>query len=196
MSVSTQVVTGRNLLPYIADLARLRIEVFRAYPYLYAGTEDYEARYLQTYIQADNAMAVLALADGQVIGASTGVPMRNESETFKLPFIEAGIDPNSLFYCGESVLLPAFRGRGIYQTFFQQRENFARRLPGLRHICFCGVVRPGEHPLKPADYQSLDPVWRHFGYQPRPDLIAHFPWQDIDQSEPTQHPMMFWMKDL
>jgi len=34
--------SGPALLPYIPELARLRIEVFRDFPYLYDGSLDYE----------------------------------------------------------------------------------------------------------------------------------------------------------
>lgn len=47
-----KIVHGTAVTPYIADLARLRIEVFRAFPYLYEGSEDYEVSYLATYAQS------------------------------------------------------------------------------------------------------------------------------------------------
>lgn len=34
--------SGTDLIPYIPELARLRIQVFRDFPYLYDGTLDYE----------------------------------------------------------------------------------------------------------------------------------------------------------
>jgi len=97
MAVNTQLITGAGLIPYLKDLARLRIQVFRDFPYLYDGTEAYEATYLQTYIQADQAMAVVAFDGASIIGASTGVPMANETAAFQQPFIAADIDPDSLF---------------------------------------------------------------------------------------------------
>lgn len=195
MTIAIKVVKGRALGDYIPDLARLRIQVFREYPYLYDGSEDYEANYLRTYGEAANAIAVLALDNGQVVGASTGVPMVSETAAFQQPFIDAGVNPATLFYCGESVLLPEYRRRGIYPTFFREREQFAIAL-GLYEICFCAVVRPDDHPLRPQNYQSLDRVWAQFGYQQQQDLIAHFPWKDIDQEESSQHPMVFWLKTL
>jgi len=42
----------------------------------------------------------------------------------------------------------------------------------------------------------LDAVWRHFGYQSRPDLMTTYPWKDIDEDTETDHPMMFWLKTL
>ena len=44
-----ETVVGDALAKYIPDLARLRMTVFREYPYLYDGSEAYEAEYLRTY---------------------------------------------------------------------------------------------------------------------------------------------------
>jgi hypothetical protein len=35
--------------PYIPELARLRMEIFHEYPFLYAGDVEYEYRYLKKY---------------------------------------------------------------------------------------------------------------------------------------------------
>lgn len=200
MPVVLERVNGSALSRYLPDLARLRIRVFREYPYLYDGTEAYEQQYLSTYISSGRAMAILAIdsdSDGDhIVGASTGVPMHCETEEFKRPFVDAGIAPETVFYCGESVLLPEYRGQGLYKGFFTGREAYARELDSIDTVCFCGVVRPDTHPLKPEGFQPLDAIWQHFGYRPRPDLIAHYRWKDIDQTDETQHPMMFWLKSL
>ncbi len=201
MPVTLNCVSGAALDDCLPDLARLRIRVFREYPYLYDGTEAYEQQYLATYVSSGEAMTILAIDTDrnpgeQVVGASTGIPMRCETEEFVRPFAAAGIDPQTLFYCGESVLLPDYRGQGLYKGFFTGREDYARRHGGFETICFCGIVRPPDHPLRPRDYRPLDDVWRHFGYQPRPDLITDYAWKDIDQPEEAQHPMMFWLKSL
>ena len=39
---------GAAIAPYIDDLARLRLSVFREFPYLYDGTPEYEADHLAT----------------------------------------------------------------------------------------------------------------------------------------------------
>lgn len=49
--------TGEALGAALDDVARLRIEVFRAFPYLYDGDAAYERAYLQTY--RDSADAIL-----------------------------------------------------------------------------------------------------------------------------------------
>ena len=189
-------VTGEALRRHIPDLARLRIAVFREYPYLYDGSEAYESRYLATYTASGRAMAVLAYDGEQVVGASTGIPLLAEDDAFRAPFERLGIPPSSVFYCGESVLLPAWRGKGIYREFFSRREAYAQALAGIRRIGFCAVTRPADHPLRPADWEPLDAVWRHFGYAPDERLATTYAWKDIDQTETTSHPMQFWMKQL
>lgn len=145
-----ETVVGDALAPYIPDLARLRMTVFRDYPYLYDGSEAYEAEYLRTYTAAGQAIAVLARDGDAIVGASTGVPLAAETETLVRPFAALGLDPATVFYCGESVLLPAWRGRGIYRAFFAAREAYARELGGIAWMSFCGVVRPENHPLRPC----------------------------------------------
>ncbi len=39
-----KVISGRQLLPHMESIARLRISVFRAYPYLYDGDMEYEKK--------------------------------------------------------------------------------------------------------------------------------------------------------
>ncbi len=192
----TETVTGDALAAHIPALARLRITVFRDFPYLYDGSEAYEAEYLRTYTAAAQAMAVIARDGETVVGASTGLPLASESEAFRRPFEALGIDPATVFYCGESVLLPAWRGRGIYRAFFDGREAFARALGGMCWITFCGVLRPEDHALRPAGWTPLDPVWRHFGYAPEPRLQTTYDWKDIDQAASSAHPMRFWIKAL
>jgi len=196
MSIQLETVVGGALAGYIPDLARLRMTVFREYPYLYDGSEAYEAEYLRTYAASGEAVAVLARDGDSIVGASTGIPLAAETEAFVRPFEALGLDTTTVFYCGESVLLPAWRGRGIYRAFFEARESYARGLGGMSWMSFCGVVRPENHPLRPPRWEPLDAVWRRFGYAPEPKLRTSYAWKDIDQSASTEHPMQFWLKAL
>lgn len=181
---------------WLEALARLRIAVFREYPYLYEGSLDYETRYLQTYINCQEALAVLLFDGAQVVGASTGLPMMAETPEFRQPVIAGGYDASTFFYCGESTLLPQYRGQGLYKRFFESREQHAKALVNMTQIGFCAVIRPSDHPLKPQNYQPLDGVWIKQGYQQKPDMTAQFNWQDIDQPAETLHPLTFWVKPL
>lgn len=187
---------GREISPYLDDLARLRIKVFRSFPYLYDGDEDYERRYLETYARSPGSLFVLAKDGDDVIGAATGIPMADETDAFKNPFIEQGFDPADIFYFGESVLLPDYRGQGVGVAFFDHREDVARQSGGFTHCCFCAVERPDDHPLKPADYKPLNEFWNNRGYRKVPELQTTYSWKDVGDASETAKPMTFWIKRL
>ena len=185
--------TGADREAALDDLARLRIEVFQAYPYLYDGSLDYERDYLAEFAASDGAVLVAAFDDDRVIGAATGAPMAGQKAEFSRPFEAAGHDPAGIFYFGESVLLPGYRGRGIGHAFFDHREAAATE--ANKSICaFCAVVRPGDHPLRPAGYTPLDAFWRKHGYAPADGLVTELSWTDIGEAAETRKPMQFWMK--
>lgn len=194
-TLRTLTITGSAITHWLEDIAALRIRVFRDFPYLYDGSFDYEREYLRTYTETETSICVLALDGERVVGASTGMAMADETEEFRRPLREAGRDTETIFYCAESILLPDYRGRGLYRSFFDAREAHARRLD-KRLSLFCAVQRPDNHPLRPAGYQSLDRTWRHFGYQPIAGVVARFPWKDIDQAEETEKSLLFYQKLL
>lgn len=194
--VRVQRCSGQDLQQYIADLAQLRIEVFRDFPYLYDGNLAYEENYLQTYIKCPEAVIVLALDGDQVIGASTGIPMQYESEAFIKPFIEQGYDPKRVFYCAESVLKKQYRGLGLGVRFFEEREGHALALGGFDYFSFCCVQRSDEHPLRPASYVPLDKFWNKRGYTKHPELTTSYDWKDIDEDHETSKAMTFWLKKV
>jgi GNAT superfamily N-acetyltransferase len=191
-------ITGNdgNLEAHLEDLARLRIEVFRAFPYLYDGSLAYEMSYLETYKACPESIVVLVLDGEKVVGATTGLPLDAETEEFQRPFVDAGYDPSKVFYCAESVLLPEYRGRGVYPQFFAEREGHARSLGRFDVCSFCCVERPEDHPLRPADYVPLDRIWSRFGYIKHPELRTSYSWKDVDETEESAKPMVFWMKPL
>jgi GNAT superfamily N-acetyltransferase len=71
--------------------------------------------------------------------------MMHQKAAFREPFAARGIDVTRLFYFGESVLLPEYRGHGIGHAFFDAREAAARRA-GASAACFAAVVRAPDHP--------------------------------------------------
>jgi len=190
-----EALTGAALDAALDDVARLRIEVFRDFPYLYDGDLDYERRYLEVYRDSARAVLVGAFDGDRLVGAATGTPLADHAEDFAAAFAGTGIDMGTVFYCAESVLLPAWRGRGIGHRFFGLREDHAGR-NGFSRVAFCAVVRPADHPLRPADHAPLDPFWRKRGYAPLAGAVASFRWKDIDQAEETAKPLQFWMRNL
>ncbi|MDD5578875.1 MAG: GNAT family N-acetyltransferase [Methylobacter sp.] len=187
--------SGAALQQYIPELARLRIEVFREFPYLYDGDFDYEKKYLQTYMDCSDSVIVLAFDGDKIVGASTAIPMKYETNELKKPFIENAYNLDDVFYCSESVLNKQYRGLGIGVRFFEQREAHAEDLGGFKHITFCCVERPIDHPRRPADYAPLDQFWNKRSYFKHPELRTTYNWKDLDDIKETPKPMIFWLKD-
>eukprot|EP00903_Cladosiphon_okamuranus_P022245 g20458.t1 len=178
MPADIRTLTGEELTAALNDLARLRISVFRSWPYLYEGSLEYEAEYLQRYARTEGAVIVGAYDGSRLVGAATGEPLGAELEAFKTPFLKQGLDPENVFYMAESVLDPAYRGQGIGHRFFDEREAHARRL-GFGEAAFCAVIRPDTHPLKPLG-----------------GVVVTFPWRDVGENEETDKPMQVWHRNL
>ena len=193
--MEVRVLTGEALLAALPDVARLRIEVFRAWPYLYDGDLAYEEGYLRPYADSPRAIVVGALDRGRLVGAATGAPLVEHAENFAAAFAGSGLDMSKIFYCAESVLLPEYRGQGVGHAFFDEREAHARQL-GFEICAFCSVVRPDDHPARPAEYRPLDGFWRARGYEPLPGVVAEFRWKDLGQADETAKPLQFWMRRL
>lgn len=189
-------VTGAAIEPYIADLARLRIEVFREYPYLYDGDLDYEARYLRTYSASPESLFVLVRDQGRIVGAATAVPMEHEEAAFRQPFAARGLDPARVFYYGESVLARAYRGRGLGGRFLDERERYARELGRFQHAVFCAVERAPDDPRRPPGYRPLDGLWQARGFRKIPDLTTTYAWKELGEDTPSPKLMTFWRKEL
>jgi GNAT superfamily N-acetyltransferase len=192
--LSVQRFAGVGAEPYLPELARLRIQVFREWPYLYEGTLDYEHRYLQSYL-VPQALIVIAFDGKQVVGASTALPLLAHADVAPAMIDAAGLPPAEVFYFGESVLDAGYRGRGIGHRFFDEREGFARDL-GYRHAAFCAVERPAQHPSRPPDYVPHDAFWTKRGYVRHPEVRTSFSWRDVGEASETEKPMVFWIKPL
>jgi GNAT superfamily N-acetyltransferase len=188
-------VTGAAITPHLDALAALRMRVFREYPYLYDGSIEYEHHYLASYARSPASLVVLALEGDRVIGASTALPLTLHSDDVVPPLVRAGFDPARVYYFGESVLDPAYRGHGIGGRFFAAREAQARA-QGFAVAAFCAVDRPADHPRRPADYQPPGALWRRHGFVRRPDIVGEMAWRDLGDADETAKPMVFWIKHL
>ena len=195
MTLDIRPLDGAALAARLDDVARLRIAVFRDWPYLYDGDLAYERRYLDTYRTSEDAILVGAFDGDRLVGAATGTPMEDHADDFAAAFDGTGYDLDDVFYCAESVLLPDHRGQGAGHAFFELREDHARRL-GRRYAAFCAVVRSPDHPARPDGYRPLDGFWRKRGYRPMEGVEATFRWKDVGDADETPHRLTFWIRTL
>lgn len=195
-TLQIRVLRGADMAPHLDDVARLRITVFREWPYLYDGDEAYEAQYLATYPRTSDSVLVLALDGERVVGASTGLPLAHEDTAFQAPFGARGIAVDDVFYCGESVLLPAYRGRGLGHRFFDEREAHARALGRFRWTAFAAVDRDAGDPRRPPGHRGNESFWRKRGYERQPGMTMRLAWKEIGEPRAREKPLTFWLRPL
>ncbi len=195
MSVIVEPLAGDALAAALDDLAGLRIAVFAAWPYLYHGDPAYEREYLAEFAAEPGSVLIAARDGALIVGAATASPMAGQKPAFRAPLDRLGYDTSRMFYFGESVLLPEYRGRGVGHRFFDLREE-AARAAGATHAIFCGVVRPDDHPMRPEGYRPLDAFWRARGYAPAEGLTTTLEWQEHGSAGEIAHPMQFWLRAL
>ncbi|MET0935418.1 MAG: GNAT family N-acetyltransferase [Luteibacter sp.] len=189
--------TGQGILPVVDELAGLRIRVFRDWPYLYDGDSDYERGYLAAYAASPRSVCVVARTEaGQVVGASTGIPLADDGEAMQAPFLSRGVDVDDVFYFGESVLLAEWRGRGVGHAFFDAREAHARACGSFRWTAFCSVRREPTDPRAPAAYRGNEAFWRGRGYLPVEGMACVLSWKERGDTVATPHDLDFWMRGI
>lgn len=187
---------GHEIKPYLHQIGLLRMEVFAEFPYLYEGDLVYEESYLSKFSDIPEAIAVLAFDGDKVIGASTGMPLECESDEPKKPFLDNGLPVSEYFYFSESVLSKPYRGLGIGHQFFDLREAYVKKLKRFKYICFCSIIRPDNHPLKPKEYFVKDEFWKKRGYTKHPELLCHYTFLDIGEKKPSVKPLVVWIKKI
>lgn len=193
MSLRFDTISGPEIADVIDELATLRGQVFRDWPYLYDADPGYERKYLSGYAE-DGAIVVVARAGDRIVGAATGMPILRHVDNLSTALQSRYADLHAVFYCAESVLLSEYRGQGAGHHFFDQREQFAKS-SGFIHSVFCAVDRPISHPAFPPEYRPLAPFWRTRGYQPL-GITAKMAWRDIGDDGETAKTMRFWGRKL
>jgi hypothetical protein len=186
--------TGKEIETILDDFAHLRIMVFAEFPYLYEGNLAYEKEYIQTYCQSEKSFFFGIYHQNELIGATTCLPLIDETEEIKKPFIDAKIDVNQVFYFGESIILKKFRGQGFGNLFYNEREKYAMQFGKINLTTFCAVERPNSHPLKPENFRSNDLFWSKRKYIKRPELSCEMKWLDKNESEESTKKLTFWTK--
>jgi hypothetical protein len=188
-------VCGGEVEPYLEDIAKLRVSVFKDFPYLYESFVQEEIGFLQPFLKEPRSAFFLAIDQGRVVGASSCMPLANDVDGICSPLLNEKEDIHSIMYFPESVLLKTYRGKGIGVRFFRNREMFSLK-KGFRKAVFCAVERPTDHPLKPKNYRSLESFWKNRGYRRKTKVYAKMKWKDVDCCKADFKKMIYWEKIL
>lgn len=190
---SIKTLKGREILPYIKDLANLRMELFREYPYRYDGSLEYERDYLNTYINSNDATMIVAFYGDKVIGASTGIQLEHEVEPLKMAYNDENL--TKLFYVGELLIKPKHRASNIFIPILKALREAARSHQCNKMI-FCVIDRPENDPKKPKDYLPLDKLWTYFNCKKNPSKSATLYWKEIDEKDESPKKLIFWERKI
>ena len=186
---------GQDAKPYFADMARMRIELFREFPYLYDGTLEHEREYLEKYFSCPQAHVLLVFAADAVVGFSTSIPLVHEIPELRDPYEKCGFAPRDCLYLGEAMLEAPHRGQGVLRVFFEFHERTAQK-HGLRFTTLMTVDRPDNHPLRPAQYTPMDILLAHFDYEKIPGCVVEIEWPQVDTGRTEPNVLSIWQKKL
>jgi GNAT superfamily N-acetyltransferase len=194
--IKISVLKGDDIADALPALADLRIRIFKEWPYLYDGSAEYEQNYLKKFGAAKDALIVVARDKNKIVGVSTASPLLGHADAFAEAFTGVGYDPKHVFYFGESVLLPEYRGQGIGHAFFDEREKHARSFGTYKIASFSSVIRDKHDPRAPENYFALDSFWAKRGYTRAEGVVASLGWKEGGATEEITHQMQFWIKKL
>jgi len=194
-TISERLLTGAAVIGVLDDLAALRLDIFREYPYLYRGRREDELAYLRSYADRPDA-CVLLVADGaEAVGAATGMPLLEEEAPLRAAFAGSDLPLEEIYYVGELLLRPAWRSRGLGQKLLAQLEHQVLALGRYRQLTCATVERPADHPLRPPDFIPITRFLARTGFVRLPGVTTRLTWCETDGVR-RDHPLQFWLKPL
>ncbi|MBT1070618.1 GNAT family N-acetyltransferase [Pelotalea chapellei] len=194
-TITEQLLTGPATTDVLDDLATLRLDIFREYPYLYQGRRKDELNYLATYAKAPDACVILAYDGSAIIGAATGMPLIHEDAQVLDAFAGTTAPLEEMYYVGELLFRAAYRNGGLGQKLLARLESHIRSLGCYRTLTSATIERPDDHPLRPSGYIPLTRFLSRTGFVRLPGVTTHFTWLEIDGVK-RDHSMQFWSKKL
>ena len=181
MDITYKTFTGNQVKEYLSQVSLFRSKYFEEFPYLYVNQSIDSAAKEEEYIASqatDTSYCIVSAFDGsKLVGISTGLALVNGSDLSaeNLNALEnSNINPKDCFYSCETIILPEYRGKGIYKKLCSIKAQYAIDL-GFTYMLFISVVREDNHPLKPDNYISHNAKWNNMGFQ-KTNLFMHYDW--------------------
>jgi len=193
MNVSELMLQGADILGHLENIARLRLSLFREYPYLYAGKMKYELQYLQHYANKDEATVIVSSYENQLAGAVTAIPLQYESEEMIAPVAATSYMVERTYYIGELLFYPEYRNKGLGTRLLSRIEEHVLNLQDYDYLICATVIRPENHPLIPAGYVPIERFLQRNRFAKLPGVSTHSAWKETDGTR-KNHEMQFWLK--
>lgn len=194
-SVQIEKLRGKEIAPYINDIALLRTLYFHDYPYFYVANIQSEQAYAEALSQNEKGFLGLLKEGGVIQGAITGVPFKDAPEMFSGAFIGNNLSLDKIFFLREIMLHKAFQGHGYGTKLVKTFEEFARS-NGYQKIVVSEIQENKNDLRCPAGYVSIERFWETMGFERVPGVTAYCLWKEIGTETEVSHPMFFMQKTL
>jgi hypothetical protein len=183
-----EIYKGKEVLPYLPALAKLRISFFKDSPYFYNGNTSCEEKYLDIYSKSQNSIFVVANKEGEIIGIASGLPVLESLEKNKYVFTEQPWEHT--FYLGEIVLKQKYYKSEIKNKLYQA---FEKTIASLEHYVAIVVY---EIECVGKEKEMMDAFWQNNDFKKIPDSTVCYEWQEQGSPKSVNHPMALWKKNL
>ena len=193
--ITEQLLTGAVIADVLDDLATLRLDIFREYPYLYEGRHEDELNYLGTYAKTPDASVILAYDGSAVIGAAAGMPLIQEDAQLRDAFAGTALPLDEVYYVGELLFRLGYRNSGLGRKLLDHMESHIPSFGSYRTLTCATVERPADHRLRPRDYIPITRFLARTGFARLSGVTTSFMWLETDGGK-RDHPMQFWIKNL
>lgn len=200
MKFQTNFIQGSAIKDYLTEVATMRINHFKDFPYLYQGSMQYEEEYLKGLANNKTAILITISVKDKIIAMITALPLVSDYDILeKAPanFAEFDCKKEDLYYIGEVIVEKQYRGQKLAKKLIKLVEEHAFN-KGYQGICFLTVARAEQHPQRPENYQDFKLIASHLGYT-ETNLFTNFSWPTIQPDLTVldqENPMVFWIKKL
>lgn len=193
--IDLKIIESKNALCYLDQMAFIRVNLFKEFPYLYEGNLDEERVYLSHYTRSARSLLCLVLDKGKPVGFASGLVLDDFLEEVKAPFKKLQLDLKSYFYIGEILIYPIYRSFGLLKKVFELLEAYAY-FQKYSALTFVTVDRRLNHSAYPQEYRSLEPVWQYFGYKKELGMRVEMSWRQVDSHNEEKNTLSVWNKFL
>lgn len=190
-----KVFLGNEARRYSQQMARVYINMFKEFPYLYEGSiVECEKNYLEGYFISNLSRILLLFKNERVVGVSVSLPVDEVKETkIKSTFLKKQLDTSKYFYIGGTVIEEPFRSLELIRTISKYHETHAKN-NGYSQLVFVTVKRNPFHPSQTVNYRTLEPIWQHLGYSLVEGIEVKDKWKQADTHQEEENTLHIWTK--
>lgn len=195
-----EVHAGASAVDLAPDMARLHVACLSGWPYFTNPDVAYHARAFRNLLTTagDTALVVTAKDGSAIVGTTAGARMLPDGQFFAAIMKAKGLSIRRTYWITQMTILPEYRGSGASNSLSYMREDYARGTGLYQRIAFSAIVRPDDHPLKPAGYVPYDEMWNKRGYFRVPDADVQVRYADTADAPgvATEKTLQLWIKEL